>query len=380
LEFKELILQLLEKTFILATLVQVAFWILIFSRFIFHKDKNENEDFLSKNEENDLPAVSVIICAKNEEKNLTANLDRILTQAYHSFEVLVIDDDSTDKTFEVLLEYSKKYSYLRIIKNSYIKKSQGKKSALALGIKESKHEIVLLTDADCSPNSENWIRSSVDSLGKKDILLGYGPYFQHEGFLNSFIRFETILSAIQYFSFAKIGLPYMGVGRNLCYRKKLFEQVGGFSSHENVSSGDDDLFINQVANKKNVAICTNYENFNYSEPKLTWESFVKQKTRHLTTGKYYRWYHQLLLSAFAGSHAWHYFGGVLLLTLGNIHIAFWGYITRILLTYFLYYLTFKKLRERSLLTLLPVLDAAMAIYYVCAAPISLFIAKTKQWK
>jgi poly-beta-1,6-N-acetyl-D-glucosamine synthase len=363
-------------TFALATFVQLFFWIGIFSKFIFFKDKID----LTENTKNELPPVSVVICAKNEEKNLVANLDRILTQSYHSFEVLVIDDDSSDKTYEVLLEYQKKYSYLRIIKKTYIKKIIGKKAALALGIKEAKHEIVLLSDADCAPKSDKWILSSVLALGNKSILLGYGPYKEQAGFLNAFVRFETVMAAVQYFSFAQIGLPYMGVGRNLCYKKILFNRVGGFSSHENIASGDDDLFVNQVATKENTAICTHYENFNYSEAKQTWSDFVKQKTRHLTTGKYYRWYHQLLLSFFAGSHAWHYFSGLILLILGNLYIFLLGYMIRFLVITFLYYLTFKKLRELSLLTLLPLLDASMAIYYALAAPVTLFIAKTKQWK
>ena len=363
-------------TFITATFVQLLFWLGIFSKFIFFKDKID----VLESTKNELPPVSVVICAKNEEKNLSTNLDRILTQSYHSFEVLVVDDESTDKTYEVLLEYQKKYSYLRIIKKTYIKKTLGKKTALALGIREAKHEIVLLSDADCAPKSDKWILSSVLALGQKDILLGYGPYEKQKGLLNAFIRFETIVAAVQYFSFATIGLPYMGVGRNLCYRKKLFENVGGFSSHENIASGDDDLFINQVATKENTAICTHYENFNYSEAKQTWSAFVKQKTRHLTTGKYYRWYHQLLLSIFAGSHAWHYFSGLILLILGNLYIFIFGYMIRFFVITFLYYLTFKKLRELSLLTLLPLLDALMAIYYALAAPVTLFIAKTKQWK
>ncbi len=363
-------------SFIVATFVQLFFWLGIFSKFIFFRDKID----VLESTKSELPPVSVIICAKNEAKNLSTNLDRILTQSYHSFEVLVVDDDSTDKTYEVLLEYQKKYSYLRIIKKTYIKKTLGKKAALALGIEEAKHEIVLLSDADCAPKSDKWILSSVLALGKKDILLGYGPYEKQQGLLNAFIRFETVLAAVQYFSFAQIGLPYMGVGRNLCYKRELFENIGGFSSHENIASGDDDLFINQVATKENTAICTHYENFNYSEAKQTWSAFVKQKTRHLTTGKYYRWYHQLLLSIFAGSHAWHYFSGLILLILGNLYIFILGYMIRFLVITFLYYLTFKKLRELSLLTLLPLLDALMAIYYAFAAPVTLFIAKTKQWK
>ncbi len=376
-EFYGLLLFFFQATFIVATFVQVAFWIIVYARFVFFQDK-KNEPLDAKTA---LPSVSVIICAKNEEKNLLANLDLFLTQSYHSFEVLVVDDYSQDNTQKVLLEYQKKYSYLRIINNTNIKKSNGKKAALTLGIQNAKNEILILSDADCRPASENWIKTSVEALCEKAVLLSYGPYFQEKGLLNAFIRYETAMTALQYFSFALMGLPYMGVGRNLCYRKSIFEKNGGFKSHETVNSGDDDLFINEVANGSNTAICVDYENFNYSEPKHTWSSFVRQKTRHLTTGKHYRWYHQLLLIAWAGSHAWHYFSGlVILLIFGNATLFFWGFGLRFLVMIFLIYLTLKKLRELSLMIYLPMLDALLAIYYAVAAPISLFIAKTKQWK
>ncbi len=376
----------MQYTFLVATFVQVVYWLGVYTRLAFFQEKKFQqrwEIFQEKNPDLLPPPVSVVICAKNEEKNLASYLHRILNQTYHSFEVLVIDDYSTDDTQKVLLEYQKKYSYLRIIKNKYIKKTNGKKEALTLGIKEAQHELLLLADADCLPASEYWIASSVLSVieNQKAISLGYGPYFPKKGFLNAFIRFEAVNTAIQYFSFALIGLPYMGVGRNLCYRKSLFEKNGGFSTHEKVASGDDDLFINEVATSENTTICVAYENFNYSEPKLTWSSYVKQKTRHLTTGKYYRWYHQLLLTIYAGTHAWHYFSGLmLLLFFGNATLFFTYYIVRFFVIFVLYYLIFKKLREGSLMILLPVLDVVMAIYYIFAAPVSLFIAKTKQWK
>jgi poly-beta-1,6-N-acetyl-D-glucosamine synthase len=363
-------------TFSLATIVQVVFWVVIHARLAFFQSDKKHHHSVP----NTLPSVSVVICAKNEEKNLRANLDRILTQSYHSFEVLLIDDHSTDKTYEVLLEFQKKYSYLRIIKNLYIKKTNGKKAALSLGIQSAQHEIVLLTDADCAPESSFWIQKSIEALGEKDILLGYGPYEKEDNWLNRFVRFETVTAATQYFSYALIGLPYMGVGRNLCYRKKIFTEVGGFAKHEKIASGDDDLFVNAVANGKNTAICIENEQFMHSEPKKTWQSFFRQKMRHLTTGKHYRWQHQILLSIFAATQSWHYFSGIIILLIfGNLNIVFFGYMLRFLVITFLYYLTLKKLRELSLLPYLPILDAMMAIYYVVAAPISLFIAKTKQW-
>lgn len=113
---------------------------------------------------------------------------------------------------------------------------------------------------------------------RKTIVLGYGAYEKvKNSFLNKIIRFETMLTATQYFSWAKIGKPYMGVGRNLAYKKEEFFNVRGFMDHMKIRSGDDDLFINQAATKKNTAILYTPESFTFSEPKTTFSSWVYQK-------------------------------------------------------------------------------------------------------
>ena len=160
--------------------------------------------------------------------------------------------------------------------------------------------------------SENWISEMTSHFSfKKTIVLGYGAYDKIKGsFLNKIIRYETVLTAIQYFSWAKIGKPYMGVGRNLAYKKSEFFGVNGFINHIRVRSGDDDLFINEAANSKsNTAICYNLEGFTYSEPKTTYKDWFNQKRRHVSTAKHYKGFDKFQLALlFYFSDTLYYFG------------------------------------------------------------------------
>ncbi|MFW5820149.1 MAG: glycosyltransferase family 2 protein, partial [Bacteroidota bacterium] len=187
-------------------------------------------------------------------------------------------------------EDRKKYKNLKICT---IKKDQkfthGKKLALTIGIKSSRHDILLLTDADCAISSNNWIKYMARNYqDKKEIVLGVGLYKKRKGLLNLLIRYETVFIAMQYISMAKIGKPYMGVGRNLSYKKSLFFNNRGFASHLKLESGDDDLFISEVSNKSNTCVENHPESFTWSEPETTFRNWLRQKRRHLTTGKFYQ--------------------------------------------------------------------------------------------
>ena len=208
--------------------------------------------------------ISLIICAFNEEANLTKNLPRWLNQDYHRngkpcFEVLVINDNSEDDTFYLLNRLCEEHPHLRVVHlTQEAKHIPGKKFPLSIGIKSAYYEHCLLTDADCTPDSNQWLaRMAAGFSEKKQIVLGYSPYKRHKGWLNKRIRFETIHTAMQYLSYAMAGLPYMGVGRNLAYTRTLFFNNKGFSSHNHIASGDDDLFINQVANAHNTLVRVN---------------------------------------------------------------------------------------------------------------------------
>jgi glycosyltransferase involved in cell wall biosynthesis len=246
------------------------------------------------------PPVSIIICAKNEEENLFNFLPKIFMQDYPSFEVIVVNDFSEDGTEDILKAFQAKYTNLHVV---HIKQENvtyiGKKYPLTLGIKAAKNEHMLFIDADCYPNSDKWLKEMMKAYTpKKDIVLGYGGYQKNKSFLNKFIRFDTLNVAIQYLSHAVMGIPYMGVGRNLSYTKTIFYKYKGFTTHHHIISGDDDLFVNKAAETKNTALQISKEAFTYSVPKATYHQFITQKVRHTTTGKFYKFRDKFLLTFF----------------------------------------------------------------------------------
>ena len=249
-------------------------------------------------------AVSVIICARDEAANLAKNLPGALVQDYSStHEVIVVNDNSFDESKYLLEEIKKEFKQLQVVElTQEAKMIPGKKFPLSIGIKTAKHEILLLTDADCVPATEHWISSMQDAYDDDtEIVLGYGAYHKKSSLLNKLIRWETFHSALQYMSYALAGVTYMGVGRNLSYKRAVFFRHKGFSAHNNIPGGDDDLFINTAATRKNVKINTAKESFTLSEPPHSWAQWRKQKSRHYSTSKYYKPSHKLLLGLYAFS-------------------------------------------------------------------------------
>ncbi|MFK5880084.1 MAG: glycosyltransferase, partial [Flavobacteriaceae bacterium] len=260
--------------FIASTAIQLCYYLFIFSRFSFLKP--------TKKEATNIP-ISVLICARNEAKNLQQFLPKILQQEYLDFEIVLINDRSYDDSLAVMESFKEKHpAKIKIVNVVETKNGGSKKYALTLGIKAATHEHLLFTDADCIPNSNYWIREmSQHFTNNKSIVLGYGAYRTiKNSWLNKLIRFETLMTALQYISYANIGLPYMGVGRNLAYTKSLFFDTNGFANHLHLKSGDDDLFVNQNATKENCAISLHPESFTISEPKTTFKDWINQKRRH----------------------------------------------------------------------------------------------------
>ncbi len=236
-----------------------------------------------------LEPVSVIICAKNEDENLTEFLPKVLQQDYPNFEVIVVNDCSFDDTENVIDEFVQIFPNLKkvtIKEDGYYK--HGKKFAVLVGIKAAQYENMVFMDADCYPGSDQWLKEMARGFNKeREVVLGYGAYEKQDTFLNKLIRFDTFMIAVQYLSSAIKGKAYMGVGRNLGYKKDLFYRNKGFSSHYHINSGDDDLFVNQVANETNVNACIQQTAFTYSKAKTDFRGWKLQKARHLTTSPFY---------------------------------------------------------------------------------------------
>ena len=243
--------------------------------------------------------VSIIICARNELHNLQKNLPVILSQNYFDFEVIVVNDQSSDESAFFLDELSKKNKNLVIVDiDDFVSHREGKKFALTLGIKTAKHEHLLLTDADCMPRSKDWVKKMSSNFNDSNIILGYGSYETKKGLLNKMIRFDTFNVAQQYLSFALAGQAYMGVGRNLAYTKSLFFANKGFANHIHLPSGDDDLFVQEIAPKSSVTIEISEESHCTSEVMENWKDWIYQKRRHLSTSSFYNTKFKILLGLY----------------------------------------------------------------------------------
>ena len=325
--------------------------------------------------------VSVIVCARDEAENIARNLPGILVQDYKTtFEVIVVNDNSTDETKYLLDEFKKTFKNLNpVALTQEAKMIPGKKFPLSIGIKSAKYEVVLLTDADCVPASENWIYKMQDGYFEdKQIVLGYGAYHKHPGILNKLIRFETFHSALQYFSFALAGMPYMGVGRNLSYKKELFFNNKGFSSINHIPGGDDDLFINKVATKENTAIVIDKEAHTLSEPEKTWSNWQRQKFRHYTTSKYYKGKHKFWLGLYSLTQMLVYplCIAAALFYVWWLALAVFG--LRLIIQGIIWHNCMKKLNETDLWPWFIFLDIWMFFYYLLYAP-ALFKKPAKNW-
>ena len=313
----------------------------------------------------------MVICARDEDENLARNLPGVLVQNYSSSsEVVVINDNSLDDSKYILQELKKTFKSLNVVElTQEAKLIAGKKYPLSIGIREAKYEVLLLTDADCVPASEHWIQKMQDGYEEHiEIVLGYGAYHKCKGLLNKLIRFETFHTALQYLSYALAGMPYMGVGRNLSYKKDLFLRNKGFAFINHIPGGDDDLFINKVATKKNTAIVIDTDAITRSIPKRTWGSWLRQKSRHYTTAKYYKPGHKFLLGLYSISQFIFYplFVGTLLFYNWQQALIIFG--IRFLLQALVFYRTMSKLGEKDLWPWFIFLDMWMFFYYFIFAP------------
>lgn len=361
-------------TFFVTVCIQSVYYLFIFSKFAFAKEDKPT----LKN----IP-VSVIVCAKNEAENLAILIPKLLEQNYKEFEIVLINDASNDDSLEIMESFKENHSNIKIVNIVNNETFWGnKKYALTLGIKAASHDFLLFTDADCVPNSKHWITSMCSHFtNSKSIVIGYGAYTtQSKSFLNKLIRFETLLTAIQYFSYAKIGLPYMAVGRNLAYRKDIFFKTNGFISHLKIRSGDDDLFVNEVATNKNTSICFAKKSFTISQPKDTFKEWFNQKRRHVSTANHYKLKHKFLLAFFYVSQAFFWLLSIILLiTTYKPILVISLIIFRFLLIYIIFSYSAKKLNETGLILVLPLLEL-----FLIAIQFSIFItnliSKPSHWK
>lgn len=344
--------------FIASAALQVLYYLLVFARLNFVRGMNG----VSEN----LPPVSVVICAHNEAENLKKYLKVVLIQQYPVFEVILVNDRSTDATIDVIVDFYKRNTNVRILNilpdevNAYA----GKKQALMKGIALAQYETIVVTDADCRPASTHWLAKLVGTyMGNTQIVLGYSPFEKRKGFLNKLIRYENLMTALQYLGFAKAGMPYMGVGRNLSYKKSVFANFDGFEKHRELPTGDDDLLVNAMAKAGSTEICLDKDAFMFTPAATTFREWVNRKRRHLRSGFRYKWYHRLILFLFALSGFLFYSTFVILLSgLWMLKYVLLVFLATLVLKMLSVFRVYKKLAASDLIFITPLLDVAFTGY------------------
>ncbi len=341
--------------------VQTFYWFVLNATLFFHRDKSTISEH----------KVSILICAKNEATNLKNNLPLWINQNDSNFEIVVVNDFSIDESQIILDQFIDNITVVTPSEDQL-----GKKLALSNGIKACTGTQILLTDSDCVPATKYWVKNMRFSSDNTNLKLGHGPFRPERNWVNRFARFENLLTAIQYLSFAKLGMPYMGVGRNLSYSKELFEKYG-LSNHRHIVSGDDDLFVQEARKTSNVEVSLNPEGFMYSPSKLSLSDYIIQKKRHLSTSVNYSTIHKLILSINPALQITIY-----LILLIFILSGLWSvFFTLLGIKWFVQMLIFVpssfKLRA-SILHLFPIVDFLFFIYLIYFIPAA-FANKSKTW-
>lgn len=367
--------EILFIAFVIITGIQLVYYLILLGTFTASKEKSVCSKF-------DKP-VSVIICCKNEADNLVRLLPYFIKQNYKNFELVLINDRSSDNTLEVIENYKKQHGNLiKVVDVADNEQFWGsKKYALTLGIKAASHNHLLFSDADCRPNSCNWIQEmSTGFSTNAELILGYGAHEKiKNSFLNKLIRFETLQTALQYFSYAKLGIPYMGVGRNMGYTKEFFFNVNGFARHMHIRSGDDDLFVNENATANNTTTVSSKNSFTSSIPKKTWKSWILQKRRHISTARFYKAKHQLLLGLYFLSQLLFWVLAILLLVFAHrLDIVLSLFLIRITSSYLVVGSAASKLEEKDLRFFQPVLEIFL-IFMQLFIFIKNLISKPSHW-
>lgn len=297
-DFNQLISQTTPAQWILLMLLLAAFcaqlfiYVRYYTGIVRHNAEKQPADIQQ-------PPVSVIICARDETENLEHFLPLVLEQDYPDYEVIVVNDGASEETDMLLARLKQLYPHLR---DTYTPETTDvisrKKLGLTIGIKAAKNELLLFTDADCRPASANWITEMAARFDSNtEFVLGYGGYAPRNTLLSRLISYDTLTIAIQYLGFAYCGKPYMGVGRNLAYRRSTFFAHKGFAGSLHIASGDDDLLVNRLANGKNTRFVATASGSTISTPKTTFAQWYRQKERHLAVAPLYNTESRRMVSA-----------------------------------------------------------------------------------
>ena len=270
--------------------------------------------------------VSVIVAAHNEEINLPHLLESLQNQTYplQKFEIILVDDRSTDASSKILLNWQKKMPNLRVLRvEKKISQMPAKKFALTQGIQHSKGRILFFTDADCIP-SQTWISSTLSYFTPETgIVVGFAPLKANtKKLLPKLLEIESVFNSLVARSGISWNIPMTATGRNLAYRKSVFNQVNGFETIAHSISGDDDLFLHLVHEKTsfNMQYANTPQSNVISFPPTSWKHFFRQRVRHFSAGKYYNPLSQVIYAVFHASNSLLLISPIFLIWSNNISL------------------------------------------------------------
>lgn len=375
-----MLISILFFGFCFFTLIQLLFFCVFFLRFAIHKLNNNSDNTVNE-------AVSVILAVKNEAHLIKCNLRSFLEQNYNNYEVIVVNNNSEDNTASLLKEYQHVYPHLKVVNISTNQVNVlEKKMSLAVGIKSAQHEIILLSDIGSTPKSVYWIREMAKHyLENRYVVLGYAAYEKNNTLLNTIIRYDNTHTAICYFSYALSGFPYRGNARNLSYPRSLFLSNYNYILLYNSQVIDEDLFANQIMNKKNTAIEYRKEAHILSQqPHSSFRDWLRHKRLSGRKGKNYSLKKSFLVGLYNFTGFFFYLTWIITIVLSFYNQQYlWFilllFILRMSLQWFIFGKCIRKLDEKTLIKKIPLLD----VFFMLIMPILEIdknFHKKKKWK
>ena len=305
----------------LSFILLIVFGVCLVIQLLFHWAQFSKVAFYKRNArpklDEELEPASIVLCARDAYEYLTELIPVLLNQDYPDFEIVVVNDCSDDETEEYLKDLERREPRVKPVQlKQHLNFFNGKKFPLSMGIKSAQNDLIVLTDFNCMPVNDQWLRSVVNRYNHQtEIVIGYSPYVQKKGSLNHLMRFDALQNGLLYLSAALNHHAYMGIGKNLSYRKELFYRNQGFISHYTTTVGEDDLFINKVSTKKNTEVLIDAENGILTTPTSSFKLWMRQKSSRYSTVSKYDGRSRLMLSLFYGSQLLFYVSFITLIAL-----------------------------------------------------------------
>ncbi|WP_026777388.1 glycosyltransferase [Polaribacter sp. Hel_I_88] len=367
-----MIITVVFYVFVAFTGIQILYY-LIFSSFLFKQKKKANNT--------EKVPVSLIVFAKNSATNLQQNLPNYLAQDYPEFEIVLIDNASSDDTEDVIESFVAKHKNIKVVS---VENNEAfwnnKKYALTLGIKAAKYDHLLFSNINSSPINEHWVTEMSKKFTlKKTIILGYEKYKKENSIKNLFIRFHRLLKAIQCFAFAKQGSPFMAFGNNLAYKKTEFFKVNGFIKHIKIKFAEDDLFIKDAATKENISYAISKNSFVETDAPKSFNDWFQEQRLLSSIEEHFKFKNQFFLNLFFISKLLFYVLGAILFFLYPWQIILGIVLGYFLVQYIIIGLSAKKLQEPQIIFFLPLLEISLLLIQISIF-IANLISKPNHWR